>query len=98
MDCGMLTLKTDGRKFPILDVRMLIVRHTDPNFVPFPTETYPKNPTGPDELDPDKFVWPDAHVVPFHYRTSQSEVDLTCVAHPITGKWLTEEERIATKR
>jgi hypothetical protein len=58
-------------------------RHTKPEFVPFPTETYPKNPVGPDELDPGnlhnlknkdktlivgKFIWPDAHVVPFHYR------------------------------
>jgi hypothetical protein len=27
-------------------------RHTSPNFVPFPTTTYPENPVGPDELDP----------------------------------------------
>jgi hypothetical protein len=38
------------------------------------TETYPKNPTGPDALiSPPPTLWPETDVVPFHY------------AHPVTG-------------
>jgi hypothetical protein len=49
--------------------------HTPPSFVPFFTETYPHNPSGPDSLiEPKPVIWPDTSVVPFHY------------VHPVTGK------------
>ena len=39
------------------------------------TETYPKNPNGPDALiQPPPTLWPETDVVPFHY------------AHPVTGE------------
>ncbi|KAL7004929.1 hypothetical protein EMMF5_005542 [Cystobasidiomycetes sp. EMM_F5] len=46
------------------------------NYVPFPATLYPQDPAGPDELqsEEEKFLWPDAHTVPFHY------------AHPVTGE------------
>jgi hypothetical protein len=48
---------------------------TKPNYVPYYTDTYPANPTGPDELEkPTPPLWPDTDVLPFHYP------------HPITGK------------
>jgi hypothetical protein len=52
--------------------------HTPENFVSFFTETFPKNPVGPDELvQPKPVIWPETSVVPFHYE------------HPVTGKkWL----------
>jgi hypothetical protein len=51
--------------------------HTPPRYSPFASETYPANPTGPDELitDPKPVLWPDTSVVPFHYP------------HPVTGRW-----------
>jgi hypothetical protein len=51
--------------------------HTPPQFVPFFTETYPKDPGGPDALmEPKPVLWPETDVVPFHY------------VHPVTGrKW-----------
>jgi hypothetical protein len=49
--------------------------HTPPKFVPFYSETYPKDPLGPDELmKPTPVLWPETEVVPFHYE------------HPVTGK------------
>lgn len=49
--------------------------HTKPEFVPAFSETYPDNPLGPDELDPDfPGLWPVTDTVPFHYP------------HPVTGK------------
>ena len=49
--------------------------HTPANFVSFFTETYPKNPVGPDVLvQPKPVIWPETAVVPFHYE------------HPVTGK------------
>jgi hypothetical protein len=79
MDSGTRPLKMDGRKGHLNEQLTNFYSHTSPTFVPFPTETYPKNPLGPDELDPgmsltlcvlriDKFIWPDTNVVPFHYR------------------------------
>jgi hypothetical protein len=55
---------------------------TKPNYVPFTSTTYPEDPTGPDELIPEKdnHLWPDTNVVDFHY------------AHPFTGERLTAEE------
>ena len=49
--------------------------HTPVQFVQFFTETYPKNPGGPDALiEPRPVIWPETSVVPFHYE------------HPVTGK------------
>lgn len=49
--------------------------HTPVKFVQFFTETYPKNPNGPDALiEPKPVIWPETSVVPFHYE------------HPVTGK------------
>jgi len=49
--------------------------HTPVRFVQFFTETYPKNPAGPDTLiEPKPVIWPETSVVPFHYE------------HPVTGK------------
>ena len=49
--------------------------HTPVQFVQFFTETYPKNPVGPDALvEPKPVIWPETSVVPFHYE------------HPVTGK------------
>jgi hypothetical protein len=63
------------------------------NFVPFVNTKYPEDPTGPDVLDPDAYLWPDstsflhadiAHVLPFHYPNPD-------------GTWLTKEEQYAVK-
>jgi SnoaL-like domain len=49
--------------------------HTPVQFVQFFTETFPKNPVGPDALvEPKPVTWPETSVVPFHYE------------HPVTGK------------
>ena len=48
--------------------------HTRVPYVPPFSETYPDNPTGPDELDKNYAgLWPNTDVVPFHYP------------HPVTG-------------
>jgi carotenoid cleavage dioxygenase len=48
--------------------------NTRPNFVPFLDTTLPEDPTGPDELKDDVWLWPTHKVVPFHN------------VHPVTGK------------
>lgn len=49
--------------------------YTKPEFVPAYSETWPDNPNGPDELDPNFLgLWPKTEVVPFHYD------------HPVTGE------------
>lgn len=48
--------------------------NTRPNYVPFLSKTYPEDPTGPDELKKDVWLWPTHKVVPFHN------------AHPVTGE------------
>ena len=49
--------------------------HVKPEFVPFSSTTYPKDPMGPDALAKVKpAFWPDKDLLPFHYR------------HPVTGK------------
>ena len=49
--------------------------HTKLNYFPFFSETYPKDPLGPDELCTEKQVlWPDTDLLPFHY------------SHPVTGE------------
>ena len=42
--------------------------------MPFPKQTYPQDPTGPDELIADAWLWPIHKVVPFHMK------------HPVTGR------------
>ena len=48
--------------------------HTQPEFVPFPKVTYPEDPTGPDELIKDHWLWPTHKLMPFH------------MPHPVTGE------------
>jgi SnoaL-like domain len=48
--------------------------HTRPNFVPFLDKTVPEDPTGPDVLKDDVWLWPTHKVVPFHNT------------HPVTGE------------
>jgi carotenoid cleavage dioxygenase len=49
------------------------------NYVPFLDTTYPEDPMGPDELNPDVWLWPIHKVVPFHNT------------HPVTGKPIAPE-------
>ena len=35
---------------------------TQPNYVPFFSQTYPDDPAGPDELTPNNMMWPDTRV------------------------------------
>ncbi|WP_068074697.1 nuclear transport factor 2 family protein [Novosphingobium lentum] len=48
--------------------------HTPHEYVPFPKVTYPTDPTGPDELITDHWLWPTHKLVPFH------------MPHPVTGE------------
>jgi hypothetical protein len=51
-------------------------------FVPFPTETYPEDEGGPDEVfaEDQRMLWPDCRVIPFHYP------------HPVTGQQVKPED------
>jgi len=49
-------------------------------FIPFDIQTYPENPTGPNEIVEQLMLWPDTRVVPFHYP------------HPVTGKQVKEDD------
>lgn len=53
--------------------------HTPPEYVPFPKVTYPEDPTGPNALIADHWLWPTHKVVPFH------------MPHPVTGKPIVPE-------
>jgi hypothetical protein len=53
--------------------------HTRPNYVPFLSTTYPEDPTGPDVLKEDVWLWPTHKVVPFHNL------------HPVTGEPIVAE-------
>jgi len=53
--------------------------YTKPNYVPFPKETYPQDPTGPDALIDDVWLWPTHKVMPFHMK------------HPVTGEEIVAE-------
>nr|WP_246385485.1 nuclear transport factor 2 family protein [Novosphingobium hassiacum] len=48
--------------------------NTPPEYVPFPKVTYPTDPTGPDELITDHWLWPTHKVNAFHMK------------HPVTGE------------
>ncbi|ETN46374.1 uncharacterized protein HMPREF1541_00558 [Cyphellophora europaea CBS 101466] len=54
--------------------------HTKPNFIPWPSVTYPEDPYGPDEIIEQKMLWPDTRVIPFHYP------------HPVTGKQVESDD------
>jgi hypothetical protein len=49
-------------KGTVLAIKMLIVgwAHTPPNFIPFVSTKYPEDPSGPDVLDPEAYLWPDS--------------------------------------
>lgn len=53
--------------------------NTRPNYVPFLKTIYPEDPTGPDELKEDVWLWPTHKLVPFH------------TVHPVTGKPIVAE-------
>ena len=40
--------------------------HTRPQYVSFFSKTFPEDPTGPDELIDDVWLWPTRKVLPFH--------------------------------
>ncbi|OYU33449.1 nuclear transport factor 2 family protein [Novosphingobium sp. PASSN1] len=48
--------------------------HTPHEYVPFPKVTYPTDPTGPDELIKDHWLWPTHKLNAFHMK------------HPVTGQ------------
>lgn len=48
--------------------------HTKAEYVPFPKVLYPEDPSGPDELIEDHWLWPTHKLLPFHMK------------HPITGE------------
>lgn len=53
--------------------------NTPHEYVPFPKVTYPTDPTGPDALIEDHWLWPTHKLVPFHMK------------HPVTGKEIIAE-------
>jgi len=48
--------------------------NTPHEYVPFPSQTYPTDPTGPDELIRDHWLWPTHKLNAFHMK------------HPVTGE------------
>jgi carotenoid cleavage dioxygenase len=40
--------------------------NTPREYVPFPKQTFPDDPLGPDELLPDPWLWPEVKLFPFH--------------------------------
>jgi hypothetical protein len=48
--------------------------YTDPEYTPFLKTLYPEEPSGPDELIEDHWLWPVHKLLPFHMK------------HPITGE------------
>lgn len=53
--------------------------NTPAEYVPFPKIVYPEDPTGPDALIEDHWLWPTHKLVPFH------------MPHPVTGKEIVAE-------
>lgn len=53
--------------------------NTPPEYVPFPKVLYPEDPSGPDELIDDHWLWPVHKLLPFHMK------------HPITGEEMIAE-------
>lgn len=53
--------------------------YTKPEYVPFPKELYPADPSGPDALIDDHWLWPTHKLLPFHMK------------HPITGEEMIAE-------
>ncbi|WAT17445.1 nuclear transport factor 2 family protein [Aurantiacibacter sp. MUD11] len=48
--------------------------YTEAEYVPFPKVLYPEDPSGPDALIDDHWLWPTHKLLPFHMK------------HPITGE------------
>lgn len=48
--------------------------YTEAEYVPFPKVLYPEDPSGPDALIEDHWLWPTHKLLPFHMK------------HPITGE------------
>ncbi len=65
--------------------------YTPDEYVPFPKVLYPEDPSGPDSLIEDHWLWPTHKLLPFHMK------------HPITGqemvaqRWQGDEERARKK-
>jgi carotenoid cleavage dioxygenase len=65
--------------------------YTEAEYVPFPKVLYPEDPSGPDALIDDHWLWPTHKLLPFHMK------------HPITGedmvaeRWQGDVERAAAK-
>lgn len=65
--------------------------NTPDEYVPFPKVTFPEDPSGPDELIKDHWLWPTHKLLPFHMK------------HPITGqdmaaqRWQGDEDRAKAK-
>ena len=53
--------------------------NTDPEYVPFINTLYPEDPSGPDALIDDHWLWPIHKLLPFHMK------------HPITGEEMIAE-------
>lgn len=53
--------------------------HTRPEYVPFFKTTWPEDPTGPDALQADHWLWPTHKLLPFH------------APHPVTGRPIVAE-------
>lgn len=77
----------------MIEISFLSSRRNTPK-VPHNNAVLISDPSGPDVLDPDAYLWPDstphltqltpAHCLPFHYPNPD-------------GTWLTDEERYAVK-
>ena len=57
--------------------------YTEPEYIPFLRTAYPEDPTGPDELIEDHWLWPTHKVVPFHMQ------------HPVTGEAMVPQAALA---
>ncbi len=53
--------------------------YTEKEYVPFPKVLYPEDPSGPDALIEDHWLWPTHKLLPFHMK------------HPITGEEMVAE-------
>jgi carotenoid cleavage dioxygenase len=66
--------------------------YTPDEYVPFPKVLFPEDPSGPDALIDDHWLWPTHKLLPFHMK------------HPITGKemvaqrWQGDEDRAKAKQ
>jgi hypothetical protein len=81
---------------------------TQPNYVPFFSQTYPEDPAGPDELTPNNMMWPDTRVSLLFFLSMAcpplplSEFNTQVVPfhypHPVTGAWVSPLDLRAPKK